>query len=261
MKFIYAFTLTSLIACIHFFAYGTIRVKTKKFKEKNLVYINDDSLFYYIDSVGLDTSNFDNNYDEPRHAVLFINNNPLTSHQLYIHKGNFEIEIDIENNTVKINGSSLNDEYKELTRIKDSLYSKYDLNRAILYPYIGMNPDSALDIKRKYLRYADSLSNIHMDNFYKNNNSSFLTLEYIYNILSYIYDTPKYDTTLFNFSDVTKMFDNLDTSLYKYQYYAICKNLLKNKPNTDIQYVKSVMSNFDSIRISRETSRKRCRRK
>lgn len=209
----------------------SIVVKLKNIGYLNSLYMNNGYDMYDFDSLdiadGIDTICL--NLDEPKGVSLFINNDAENKFQFYLCEGNYNLNIDCKNKTALVVGSPLNDEYKEMMRVQDSIYKKYNIMHAILYPYNKMNSDSAHELLRKYLPLCDSLSTIHSNKFYETHPASFLTLENIFFILQYTFDDPGYDTTVYNLKKLKTLFDKLDTSLKKYKMYGECVELFNKE--------------------------------
>lgn len=185
-------------------------------------YINNGSDFYYNDTIGMDSDSLCLSISEPKIVTLFINNEAENNFQFYLDECNYEVNINCKNKIVSVVGSSLNDDYKEMMRVHDSMYKKYKIMHAMFYPYNGMDRDSAHEWIRKYLPLCDSLSNIHMSNFYQTHLNSFLTLEHIFTTLQYTFEDPGYDTTVYNIKELKTLFDKLSPHLKKYKKYDEC---------------------------------------
>lgn len=186
------------------------------------LYINSEASFYYVDTIGIDTDSLCLSVNEPQQAILFINNDAERAFQFYLDEGKYTLNVDCKNRTANVIGSLLNDEFKEMMRVHDSLFKQYNIMHAMLYPYNGMDRDSAHAWLQKYLPLCDSLSKIHSNNFYETHLSSFLTLEHIYNDLSYTFDDPGYDTIEYDVKKLKILFDRLDPKLKKYKIYDEC---------------------------------------
>ncbi|MEZ5026077.1 MAG: hypothetical protein R2739_05790 [Chitinophagales bacterium] len=82
--------------------------------------------------------------------------------------------------------------------VQDSLYKKYHILHVMINPYTGMDRDSAHQLLQQYLPYCDSIADRHINQFYATHPASFLTLEHIYEQLSYTFENPGYDTLIYN---------------------------------------------------------------
>jgi hypothetical protein len=192
-------------------------------------YINNSNQFFFIDTIRAKEDSILICIDEPQIASLYINNDAEHLFNFYFESGIYDMNIDAESKSVKIIGSLLNEEYKEKMRVSDSLYKKYNIMHAILYPYNHMDRDSAHELLKKYLPLCDSLSDIHIRNFYETHPKSFLTLENIYNELSYTFEDPGYDTILYNKEKLRQRFDKLGSDLKKYKMYNDCLELFNKE--------------------------------
>lgn len=206
------------------------------------LYINRETDFYYYDSIGVDIDSLCLSLTEPIPVSLFINNDAENAFQFYLDTGNYELNIDCNNKTVSVVGSLINNDYKEMMRVQDSMYKKYNIIHAILYPYNGMDRDSAQEWIRKYLPLCDSLSDIHVDNFYQTHLNSFLTLEYVFLILQYSFCNPDYDTEKYNLKILKSLFDKLGSNLKEYKMYDECVEMFK-KEHIKPPSLKSIYNN------------------
>lgn len=195
------------------------------------LYMNNNNNFYDFDSLDI-ADGFDTlciNLDEPNGVTLFINNDAENLFQFYLDEGNYILDIDFKNKTASVTGSPLNDEFKEMMRVHDSLYKYYNIMHYMLYPYNKTDRDTARAWLQKYGPICDSLSDIHTNNFYKTHPKSFLTLEKIFNDLQYIFEDPGFDTTLYDIKKLKAQFDKLDPSLKRYKMYAECIELFNKE--------------------------------
>ena len=202
---------------------STVKVSfhNKKYAIKNKIYLSSEHILYVLNkskktkkSITLKLG-----VKQPIHTTLFINNNAENAFQFYLDEGNYELNIDCKNKTAKVTGSPLNDDYKEMMRIHDSMYKKYNIMHAMLYPYNGMDRDSAQAWLQKYLPLCNELSGKHINQFYDTHLSSFLTLEYIYNTLGYTFEDPGYDTIAYDIKKLKILFDKIDPKLSNYKMY------------------------------------------
>ena len=190
-------------------------------------YISNESLYYQFDSIALKKGKdkISLRVQDPIPAVLYINNHPENILRFYLCKGRYRLYIDFRTKHAYIKGSKLNAEFQEKMRIQDSLYKKYGIMHAVLYPYTGMNRDSAQVLLQKYLPYCDSISEIHFRKFHETHPASYLTLEHIHQQLSYTFDNPGYDTMMYNRIRLKEQFDQLHPKLRNYNLYQECLNL------------------------------------
>ena len=193
------------------------------------LYINDASDFYYYDSIGVISDSFCLAITEPKPVTLFINNDAENVFPFYLEEGNYTISINCKTKAIHVIGSILNDEYKEMMRVHDSLFKKYNIMQAILYPYNGMNRDSAHALLNKYLPLCNKYSDIHIKQFYETHLNSFLTLNYIYTTLEYTFENPAFDTAEYDIPKLKILFDKLDPALKKYELYNKCSALFKKE--------------------------------
>ncbi|HMX60413.1 MAG TPA: hypothetical protein PKX89_07585 [Chitinophagales bacterium] len=185
-------------------------------------YISSETTFYYTSRMEGTIDSICYYVDAPIHTTLYINNDAEKAFQFYLHEGKYILNIDCKNNTATVVGSSLNDEYKEMMRINDSMFKKYNIMHAILYPYNGMDRDSAHLLLQKYLPLCNELSDKHVKLFYETHLSSFLTLEYIYSALKYTFEDLGYDTIEYDIKKLKTLFDRLDPKLKRYKMYDEC---------------------------------------
>lgn len=193
------------------------------------LYINSGSKFYYYDSIGIDLDSLLLTLTEPIHVNLFINNDAENTFQFYLDEGNYNLNIDCKSKTALVTGSPLNDEFKEMMRVHDSLNKLYNIMHYVLYPYNNTDRDSAHAWLQKYGPLCDSLSDIHTNKFYETHPKSFLTLEKIFNDLQYIFEDPSCDTILYDIKKLKAQFDKLDPSLKRYKMYAECIELFNKE--------------------------------
>ena len=113
--------------------------------------------------------------------------------------------------------------------VQDSLYKKYHILHVMINPYTGMDRDSAHQLLQQYLPYCDSIADRHIKQFYAKHPASFLTLEHIYEQLSYTFENPGYDTLMYNKILLKKDFDRLDSKLRKYRLYQECLKLFRKE--------------------------------
>lgn len=139
------------------------------------------------------------------------------------------MNIDCRNNTASLVGSPLNNEYKEMMSVNDSMFKQYNIMHAILYPYNGMDRDSAQALLQKYLPICNELSDKHIKQFYETHLSSFLTLEYIYSTLGYTFEDPGYDTIEYDIKKLKTLFDKLDPKLKRYKIYDECVEMFNRE--------------------------------
>ncbi|HOY41548.1 MAG TPA: DUF4369 domain-containing protein [Chitinophagales bacterium] len=219
---LFASTISKEINCKIFLHFYNI-------KNYKCSYINNSSGFFYIDTIGVQDDSILLNIEDPQIVTLYINNDAKNLFNLYLDKGEYTICIDVETKDVKIIGSPLNDEYKEMMRVHDSLYKLYNIMYYILYPYNGTNRDTALEWLQKYGTYCDSLSDIHISKFYETHTNSFLTLENIYNELEYTFEDPGFDSIRYNKQKLKNRFDKLNPALKKYTLYQKCIELFNRE--------------------------------
>lgn len=163
----------------------------------------------------------------PKPVTLFINNDAENVFPFYLERGKFTIVINCKTKAVSIIGSTLNDEYKEMMRVHDSLFKKYNIMQAILYPYNGMNRDSAHAWLNKYLPLCNKYSDTHIKQFYETHLNSYLTLNYIYTTLEYTFENPDFDTVEYDIPKLKTLFDKLNPALNKYELYNNCVVLFR----------------------------------
>lgn len=208
-----------------------MEVSLDNVEKLNRLYFNNGDYKFFFDSLmvadGCDTVLL--HLTEPKYFTLFINNDAERYYNFYLYEGSFQMEIDCNTKNVKIKNSPLNDEYKEMMHVHDSLYTLYNIMHYMLYPYNGTNRDTARAWLQKYGPFCDSLSDIHIRNFYEMHQNSFLTLENIYIELSYTFEDPGYDTILYNKEKLRQRFDKLGSDLKKYKMYNDCLELFNKE--------------------------------
>lgn len=208
-----------------------IQLKFEHASNCNEIYLNSEDFYYIFDSINI-SSGLDSiclAIDEPLGVTLFIDNDAEHSFQFYLCEGNYKININCKDKTANVNGSTLNDEFKEKMQVNDSLFKKFNIMHAMLYPYNGMDRDSAHIILEKYLPICNELSEKHIQQFYTTHPSSYLTLEYIYNTLGYTFINEGNDTTKDDVKRLKIMFDNLDSRLKKYKLYNKCLEMFSKE--------------------------------
>jgi len=227
MKFIFL-TCIILVLPITLYPYGRKKANSIIYLNKtNLsnfeyVHIERDGKIYYEDSIGLENDTIALHLKEPIGVTVFINNDVTTINNIYLENGKYTLKINVENKKVELIGSKINDEYHEKMRVYDSLIQLYKLPKG-LHPMVK-DFEVKKKLMMKYMPFIDSLSSIHIDKFYKNNRSSFLTLEHIYFEL----ENPKYHK-LEEREKLKKEFEKLNRSLRKYEMYKKCKAFFKQK--------------------------------
>lgn len=209
-----------------------IDIETKNISHiKYISYLSSENILYRFDNKKLkkNKEKILIGVKEPTPVTLFINNDPLSFYQFYLEKGKYELRIDFEKKTALIIGSSLTDEYKEKMRVHDSMYTHYDIFRAMYYMQSKMNRDSAEVLLKMYLPLCDSLSDIHIKNFHETHPDSYITLSDIYSELSYTFGDTNYDTFVNNKKKLQTRFDKLDKNLSKYKLYHYCLELFNRE--------------------------------
>lgn len=222
----------------------SVKIKLIDKIDFKFLYINDGSEYYYCDSIGKDLDSVRLCIDEPKHATLFINNDAEHVFQFYLDEGIYDLNIDCKVKTATIIGSPLNDEYKEMMRVNDSMFKEYKIMHAILYPYNGMDRDSAHAWLQKYLPLCNELSDKHVAQFYETHLSSFLTLEHIFVQLQYTFDNPGFDSTEVDLKQLKILFDKLDPSLKKYSMYHECAEMF-SKERVKLQEINKPLFNYE----------------
>lgn len=206
-----------------------IKLNISNVDTNSFIYINRDTTFYYNSEIKGFPDSICFDIDNPIGVTLFINNDAENSFQFYLCEGNYNLNIDVKNKTAQIIGSPLNDDYKEMMRVNDSMFKKYKIMHAKLYPYNGMDRDSAHAWLQKYLPLCNELSDKHSEHFYETNLSSFITLEHIYVVLQYTFEDPSYDTIEYDIKKLKMQFDKLDTKLKKYAIYNECLEMFSKE--------------------------------
>ena len=195
--------------------------RNAKYAIKDKIYLSSQYIYYRLNKSNKKTR-LKFGVKEPIPTTLYINNDAENAFQFYLEEGKYELHIDAKDKTAKVVGSPLNDEYKEMTRVRDSMFKQYKIMHAILYPYNCMDRDSAHAWLKKYLPLCDSLSDIHINQFYQTHLSSFLTLEHVFVILQYTFEDPGFDTIEYDVKKLKVLFDKLDPKLKRYKMYDEC---------------------------------------
>lgn len=198
---------------------------TAEFKN---VYINRDNIMYYFDDRGIDSATVYLELMHPTGVALIINNHIEKLFQFYLEPGTMDIEIDVPNYKVEIQGGLVNAEYRELFSVRDSLLRQFGLP-GVLNPY-RPDFDSMKLVIRTYMPLIDSLSQIHRQNFFDTHPASFLTLEDIHIYLSFIFEDPGYDPSSGEKERLKQRFDKLDPTLSRYPMYQECLELFAREP-------------------------------
>lgn len=220
--------------------------KNKRHSIRNKIYLSSEHIFYILNNNPKKKKYILLRFGvkEPIQATLFINNDPEKVFNFYLDEGNYDLNIDCKNKTATVIGSPLNDEYKEMMRVHDSMYKKYNIMHAILYPYNGMDRDSAHAWLKKNLPLCDELSDQHIKQFYETHLSSFLTLEHVFVQLQYTFDDPGYDTTEYDIKKMKIFFDKLNPTLKRYSMYNECVEMF-SKERVVLQQINKPLFNYE----------------
>jgi len=184
------------------------------------IYIVSRNNILYEDTIGIKEDSICLLVKEPIKSLIIINEDINLLIPFYLHEGDFSVTINYLDKSYFFSNSILNEEYKKLNDIDDSIRNLFGIpNRKKLIDLIFVGLDDSL--KSKIDTYEKTLDEVHYNYFLQNPNS-FLSLNFIYLGTYCKYYNIDKERLKFLFSKLDKTFENNI-------YYKECVNYFSNE--------------------------------
>jgi hypothetical protein len=202
-----------------------INIKYINYTKNNMCYLSDGNNFYYVtDSIISDSDSICLFIYEPTLASFVFNyTNRLktpTTIDIWLHEGEYNIEIDVKNKTSKFTNSKINEDFQKQVKIYDSIRIPENvIFENFRKEYKNLNKKQRDSLESVLQSYELKLRDVTYENLLKNT-SSYLALDFI------DFYTQALDLKTSK-QKLMKLFNKLDPSLKKYKLYKICEEKLK----------------------------------